>query len=114
MRISDWSSDVCSSDLVSRAQLRPPPGRRPRGGDLPRRAQERDRGSDADFDRFVRKNQCSCESRSPGLQALLLVTLDSCFRRNTQDRKSTRLNSSHSCAYRMTYSAFIQKTKTQT
>src|SRR3546814_1897083 len=106
MRISDWSSEWCSSDLdhqpaaiggagaaphrgsrggrerrdrdpsddVSRAQLRPPPGRRPRGGDLPRRAQERDRGSDADFDRFVRKNQCRSEEHTSELQSLMRIS----------------------------------------
>ena len=40
-------------DDVPRAQLRPPPDRWTRGGHLPRRDQESDRGSDADADRFV-------------------------------------------------------------
>ena len=45
--------DRRAADDVPGAQLRPPHHRRARGGDLPGRAQERDRGSDADFDRPV-------------------------------------------------------------
>src|SRR3546814_3270930 len=41
MRISDWSSDVCSSDLTDRAAARVRP---PRAQPLPRQRQRRDRG----------------------------------------------------------------------
>ena len=45
--------DRRAADDVPGAQLRPPADRRARGGDLPRRAQERDRGPDAHPDRPV-------------------------------------------------------------
>src|SRR3546814_3904336 len=96
MRISDWSSDVCSSDLLRdapagarRRPARAPGTARPcqpqldadlhRGrcrasdGRLPQRASARVGGA----------TLCSCESRSPGFWALPLVTLGSCFRRST-------------------------------
>ena len=40
-------ADRHPADDVSRAELRPPPDRRPRGGDLPRPGQGSDRGPDA-------------------------------------------------------------------
>src|SRR3546814_5248967 len=42
MRISDWSSDVCSSDLENRARARRPRARRLQLRDVPRRKRRED------------------------------------------------------------------------
>src|SRR3546814_10461959 len=110
MRISDWSSDVCSSDLQ----------------DLPARDQARlqvlfaeylqrltftidipeSLASRARFE-LARNEPAAAEQDllaalrlAPKLEGALL------------DRKSTRLNSSHSCASRMPSSACKKKEKT--
>src|SRR3546814_5233767 len=99
MRISDWSSDVCSSDLGIRASLES--------------AQERKRTADAIVDSIVAddigklpdSNTTEALQRISGIQisrdrgeggsvairglTQVLTTM------NGRDRKSTRLNSSH-------------------
>src|SRR3546814_5980784 len=77
MRISDWSSDVCSSDLLSL------PGSRP-GNPCPSLTPD-----------------LSGEARCRGRMG----PRDKPEGDNWRDRKSTRLNSSHSCAARMPSSA---------
>src|SRR3546814_5711778 len=121
MRISDWSSDVCSSDLLARTLLAKTafqqvrntvlggsPGRRPRSAEVPmiierfdrhtlgrlatelhRQAQDIAEASDVSF--------ADQRAAHPGPENLL--------KGGRQDRKSTRLNSSHSCASRMPSSA---------
>src|SRR3546814_9203826 len=79
MRISDWSSDVCSSDLKRARPLEP-------GGDGP--------GRDGRGQSGFAAAGVFTESR-----ACLGSTLQLCpakeIRCNRSDRKSTRLNSSH-------------------
>src|SRR3546814_8392824 len=89
MRISDWSSDVCSSDLDPEAILDQPAGRRiehgvaarsgdTAAGDAPGRL---DREAHLDFAAALRAR------RLPRIIAILDAPADQ------QDRKSTRLNS---------------------
>src|SRR3546814_2120171 len=99
MRISDWSSDVCSSDLP--------------GADFTLKASwGRSFKAPTLFQRFSSKNAYldAPPSRFGGTgyddDATVLST--SGGNRNLdpeRDRKSTRLNSSHSCASRMPSSA---------
>src|SRR3546814_6676801 len=110
MRISDWSSDVCSSDLhdgvAGGASLRLPPRqphRRP-GGAAPRRRAERRPALDDGRGGHAR-------GAAPGSRAAAPTDRQGGqpAGRN-RDRKSTRLNSSNSCAYRMPPSACKKKT----
>src|SRR3546814_8525807 len=80
MRISDWSSDVCSSDLAFSADQKSSHGFPPR-----RPAPEPPLPSSL---RWKRKSVSKERRRYTPLEP-------------SQDRKSTRLNSSHSCASRM-------------
>src|SRR3546814_7326256 len=109
MRISDWSSDVCSSDLrdvvdldkavlraladqvegKQRAIARIDPGQRHRYGRLPRVRIADEGDARRKIDGAVR---LKVEERIGQVEP-------------AQDRKSTRLNSSHSCAPRMPSSA---------
>src|SRR3546814_4817553 len=101
MRISDWSSDVCSSDLCTRYP----------------RAAGRERGS-------YRPGARRCEPVGmiipPGPLKVMVATKPVDLRKGAvslaalvehelglkhSDRKSTRLNSSNSCASRMPSSA---------
>src|SRR3546814_10317197 len=98
MRISDWSSDVCSSDLgagaVHRhaaAQHRGPAGREEISRGLRIMTAERlptDWKSDAMRRRIARRYAAERRFRAAGLFAVLLSAA-------FLDRKSTRLNSSH-------------------
>src|SRR3546814_4843704 len=101
MRISDWSSDVCSSDLEHRAEAAPPPGAH---NGSARRSRADGRGSDDRWvSSFVWLSLGTVESVSPpsrrGVQSD--HRRRSCrhsFRRSAEfegDRKSTPLNSSH-------------------
>src|SRR3546814_7721269 len=110
VRICDWSSDVCSSDLVGLARhillLRQrfvvsdafltigetgalEAFAERRKGIVGRRARERRR--------FVTSHAAArrCRESGGGARGIDL------FARSIRDRKSTRLNSSHSCAARM-------------
>src|SRR3546814_9803544 len=130
MRISDWSSDVCSSDLRLRpgATLAPTPGTaapatsdrlplsRCRAADLngrsgPLRSAEQgywqlfhDRGAPHVgtllllWPVLVQHGPRRCAHQMQGPRVERLQT-------GAVDRKSTRLNSSHSCAPRMPSSA---------
>src|SRR3546814_2967231 len=102
MRISDWSSDVCSSDLVGQGQVDTRTGaveratayaceqardREQAGGDVPRRQHVVDRP----FDVLV-----------PGEHGYAVLRVHRIVHRGAAvgvaldvDRKSTRLNSSH-------------------
>src|SRR3546814_10384809 len=104
MRISDWSSDVCSSDLsqrrlirLSRAVIGIQSNERRRRVIVHRGTE----GGDAE------PATLACEVREK--EAFLLGEL---YRDDVKgdllisvDRKSTRLNSSNTCAYRMPSSA---------
>src|SRR3546814_1948141 len=105
MRISDWSSDVCSSDLrrsrrapaarrnARRRSALPPSARSPRGIFELRDAFAADRLDDARQHRYA---------LAAPVQLFLRAAL---MFRVARDRKRTRLNSSHYCASRLpTYS----------
>src|SRR3546814_3222660 len=107
MRISDWSSDVCSSDLVWRE--RTTPGAYESNGQIfsHRMASRRIR----DVQNSCHRNVPAIRKRMPFNYAYLnpeeLIDLDlkAGDMIEITDRKSTRLNSSHYCAYRMPSSA---------
>src|SRR3546814_3375464 len=96
MRISDWSSDVCSSDLPGR-----PPCRASRTGESA--AQHR-------------PERCSCESGSPEPEETALVTLGSCFRRSTRSALEPPRSEEHTSELqslmRISYAVFCLKKKT--
>src|SRR3546814_6128678 len=120
MRISDWSSDVCSSDLQYVARLGQPEIDRGLGdSELPR-----DLLRGLSLDQEIETGPLLVGEARPAFGVLKCVrprithvhTLvkiasgtspggDSRGRGRSLDRKSTRLNSSHSCAPRMTSSA---------
>src|SRR3546814_2780925 len=109
MRISDWSSDVCSSDLIRREN-----GKRRVVVQL--NLEDRDAGS------FVEEAQAkiaqvelpagyylewggqfeNLQAATARLSIVVPLAFVAIF---VLDRKSTRLNSSHSCASRMPSSA---------
>src|SRR3546814_3829501 len=111
MRISDWSSDVCSSDLSARrgqrrgdkdeAELKVADGLGRIGVARPRYVADRleDEEHDPDGDRQTRLGHAYIDGKKPPGKILPQVILRR-FRgvahdRFPQDRKSTRLNSSH-------------------
>src|SRR3546814_7573019 len=97
MRISDWSSDVCSSDLL-----------RIETDNVERRVADRDRGGDAELRHQVQQREEKGRAIPP---APFAVARDQVgehrvneqqpdetgaeHQRENEDRKSTRLNSSH-------------------
>src|SRR3546814_7065958 len=105
MRISDWSSDVCSSDLLRLLAVcaqtseldfhRPSPSAAYWGDVEALRTVLRRDGPDALPDALA-----AAAHDNPLLQAW-----GAAGREFDADRKSTRLNSSHSCASRMPSSA---------
>src|SRR3546814_3768877 len=124
MRISDWSSDVCSSDLSYPRALAP----QPEDDDLPR---DRDR---ADDEHDVAERPYPAQRFKEALLKELGAARIPHARRHARfeleqpdrqqagedhqhkpgvDRKSTRLNSSHQCATRMTSSACKKKPNNQ-
>src|SRR3546814_4212945 len=106
MRISDWSSDVCSSDLL--AGLAAAPGRA-LGRAAARRFQSvasrnEDRAGSALADGLAAV-QLDAELVGDHLLAARLLAGLAAQVIAVRDRKSTRLNSSHYCASRMPSSA---------
>src|SRR3546814_3976423 len=116
MRISDWSSDVCSSDLEHEignavpidvaADLRA--ATRHFVTQLPRFAGKR---VAADKRELVVRNRMAVGIEHGELYPVALCGgklsnhINSCIMREQIDRTSTRLNSSHYCASRMPSSA---------
>src|SRR3546814_1020584 len=109
MRISDWSSDVCSSDL--RAILTPDVYSQRRkelqdsAASLQQRARSMRQGIDRGFSETMQKIQLVlfeevgklAQDRGVNLvlpRSQIVVAIDS-YDITEQDRKSTRLNSSH-------------------
>src|SRR3546814_9536207 len=99
MRISDWSSDVCSSDLIARHQSAHGKGKGNRQADIAeiqRRRMKREAG-------VLQQRIEALSIRRRRLQALEWVggkekegiEAKADHRLRAQDRKSTRLNSSH-------------------
>src|SRR3546814_8352184 len=106
MRISDWSSDVCSSDLrlgTEQYRTRPAPALRDNAGvrALHRRSLR---------ERSLRHRRLHPGGRRRGRRSLLRGGGAAILLAARKDRKSTRLNSSHSCASRMPSSACKTKT----
>src|SRR3546814_9859617 len=116
MRISDWSSDVCSSDLPDgyagpyRLMLRVEDGRLifelSREDGTPLEAIILGLGR---FRRPIRDYFAICDSYYQAIKtstAQQIETVDLARRglHNEADRKSTRLNSRHKCDTRMMYS----------
>src|SRR3546814_10698286 len=113
MRISDWSSDVCSSDLESDVpleevqvgdRLRVRPGEKvPVDGEVLEGESSIDESMLTGEPMPVRKSagDAVIGDTQKGSDALII--------RAGKDRKSTRLNSSHSCASRMPSSARKKK-----
>src|SRR3546814_2483012 len=114
MRISDWSSDVCSSDLVAGAGEDDDVGRVFLDRDLHRQREIIGRenlvveGVIPDFGRIAREAAPDMAApvdhrdRGPAEQRRWQLGLRLV---RTADRKSTRLNSSHYCASPMPYSS---------
>src|SRR3546814_4033802 len=111
MRISDWSSDVCSSDLrIAVAvnarldivlDLRLQIGTEDIEGEFGNRL-PRDAAVDAIFvDAAQVAIQVAIGHRIIGRGQAIVVLGEPARHLRLQDRKSTRLNSSHSCASRM-------------
>src|SRR3546814_6165070 len=112
MRISDWSSDVCSSDLLAGLLDRADAGQRVGAVDVHRArtadalaagAAERQRGVDLvlDLDQRVQDHRpAAVQVDLVGVQARILVVvrapaIDLELAHALRDRKSTRLNSSN-------------------
>src|SRR3546814_2222686 len=101
MRISDWSSDVCSSDLlvINRPCEVGIEGRR--GWSW-----EQDERLSAEWLETLSTAMANyTRQRVDPTSPICSTSLPSGERVQIVDRKSTRLNSSHYCAYRMTPSA---------
>src|SRR3546814_1596240 len=121
MRISDWSSDVCSSDLLARRQPEGEAGRHDARKDRDRDAlleiELGDRGdllfvgkrrilaragdrNDDDPRQRDGESKQDDEAAGGAEQLAREIALDDRWdQRTEQDRKSTRLTSSNSCAY---------------
>src|SRR3546814_9973478 len=94
MRISDWSSDVCSSDLRTAAYGSPPPRRR--------RARERDRAPK----RRNRRRRAEAAPASPAIRG--------CDAASSSDwrRRSEEHTSELQSLMRISYAVFCLKKKT--
>src|SRR3546814_8439493 len=120
MRISDWSSDVCSSDLIFNAaadDIVPWVTVGQCGFQLPKvkfapnqkwispwMGPGKAHSFEALPDRKVARIGEASILCKP-FKAIHLVHIGKGLRQVDQDRKSTRMNSSHSCATRLTFSA---------
>src|SRR3546814_6020277 len=110
MRISDWGSDVCSSDLASDRSIDMPTLVLIRHGQSAWNLENRFTGW---WDVDVTEKGAE-EARAAGkLMAERGLDFDCCFTsvqtRAIQDRKSKRLNSSHYCEPRLPTSASKKK-----
>src|SRR3546814_8502565 len=102
MRISDWSSDVCSSDLSRNWTSRPsrcacsaPIRWRECGGRSAAAPSEKAGGREALDD--VQRRQDACDDKAEDIESRKIGAQNggAADQRHDQDRKSTRLNSSH-------------------
>src|SRR3546814_2668528 len=84
MRISDWSSDVCSSDLVAAQHA---------GALLGRTLCPRDHRARSSVNRLLDLFAAAARHAADALTGRRVVDVDPFV--SGQDRKSTRLNSSH-------------------
>src|SRR3546814_9365994 len=114
MRISDWSSDVCSSDL---RRIRTRPTEHTRNPNLSTENQPEGaarRPSDT-LDREPRRDPQSGGAIPSNYDPRTMTRRgeEGDSRAGQLDRKSTRLNSSHSCDSRMPSSAWTHNTNIQ-
>src|SRR3546814_9543060 len=122
MRISDWSSDVCSSDLrseaiIQEANLQLEQKVKERTGEIIRKnleiEDERKKQMASEYERKLAMAEMSTlrAQMNPHFMFNSLNTLEAFILDKQEkeashlDRKSTRLNSSHSCATRLPSSA---------
>src|SRR3546814_2645642 len=119
MRISDWSSDVCSSDLQLAAERRARAASiRPQAAfdlaSLPQAARPYRAWASPSVDVVASAGVVSDKRGGSYVQGryeifaageVLAQSFDARLSSDNEDRKSTRLNSSHSCAPRMPSSA---------
>src|SRR3546814_1474076 len=113
MRISDWSSDVCSSDLWSTSVISPPDGDMAAYMASMQKLLSRDdviyypaHGEPVENpQRWVRSMMGHRKHREGQIMRHLRGHDGASIPEMVQDRKSTRLNSSHKCASRMPSSA---------
>src|SRR3546814_7792290 len=94
MRISDWSSDVCSSDLTTQPACK---------------SCEQTQANLLHHPESIDPLDSSKQSTSQRSTKQSRVKTPAALQ---EDRKSTRLNSSHSCAFRMPSSARTSKLHT--
>src|SRR3546814_5640427 len=104
MRISDWSSDVCSSDLAVRDAVAPDVVDQSllHVGIVVAVVQRRAAGEKVDVAAAVGGDQLGALGAFEHDREAAAVAADCGL---AADRKSTRLNSSHQCASRMPSSA---------
>src|SRR3546814_4727049 len=107
MRISDWSSDVCSSDLAAAGGRRRPRAHHPQrprhepgpGGDRLRQGAARDtrpgRRAGGDAVGLTAERAMRRILLTAGAPELTVESVDEASAEPLEDRKSTRLNSSH-------------------
>src|SRR3546814_2198062 len=105
MRISDWSSDVCSSDLPDGQQPGAPPAV---GGPADQRAKQETRNPVAEQSytnpyraKTVTLLEIDTEPREDARVKNRIdenIAISALPPRSAEDRKSTRLNSRHKCA----------------
>src|SRR3546814_7900734 len=113
MRISDWSSDVCSSDLCGRDQAMKTA---PAGADA-EEAHVLEEGREGGVAVGLQHNrEDAARAREVPTPERVTGIVGQRRKEDTpnggmRDRKSTRLNSSHSCAARMPSSAWKKKNK---
>src|SRR3546814_1016606 len=93
MRISDWSSDVCSSDLAGQ-QIAEMPRRGALGGDV-EQVEIAGREALARLGAVVVDRGQRRRADAHGLGRAQLIVHQRDQRADDEDRKSTRLNSSH-------------------
>src|SRR3546814_1185749 len=107
MRISDWSSDVCSSDL-RRTRQAVQMTERPQPESARSVARAPSFASSLPFPGLWRYRRTET-TRSSDVDRLEIGRYPTPGARAVADRKSKRLNSSHKCAYRLTSSALKNK-----
>src|SRR3546814_9721770 len=114
MRISDWSSDVCSSDLIISTH---PKETCLIGYDLSYVTELKERLTARELAHTDADGEVDYNIKRRGSGAAEAVPFDGSGRfilppfPRFEDRKSTRLNSSHQCAARMPSSALKKKSR---
>src|SRR3546814_8529501 len=106
MRISDWSSDVCSSDLIAVVYV----GRTTRNIASVKWHAKGWSGGDGVIDRRGEPGRVDFEQRRSRRSFAGARPISAKLQREARIRKSTRLNSSHLCSHGMPSFVLILKT----